>query len=458
MLIHVFIRNFAIVDQLSLDFGPGLCVLTGETGAGKSIIVDAITLALGGRADSTFIRHGEERCEISLCFDVNHILHATAFLAEHQMESDGECILRRIINRNGSSRNTINGIPCTLTMMREFSQLILNIHGQHQHQLLTQMHYQGQQLDNFAGSAELLKQTKDDHQQWQQLEKQIEKLQSQHNQRDEQLSLLRYQLNELQALHCQADEWQQLSAQHQQLYHAQDTIRYLNEALQAISEDNSSASIRIELASSCLKSIKISSETLTNIQSFLDTATIQLEEARIEIQAYLSQFNLNSNDLATIEQRLSTMHDLARKHKVKPEALFKVQAQLEKEITQLNNMDQTLKQLKTEQQGVIDNYQKTSKKLTAKRKRAAKILNTEISERIQQLNIVGGQFSVEFLAQNNEIHPLGNEKVQFMVSTNPGQPLQAIQKIASGGGTVSNQFGTASKHRTKRQYSYVNFR
>lgn len=434
MLTHIAIKNFVIVDALHLDFNQGFNVLTGETGAGKSIWVDAVALALGHRADSNVIREGTERCDITLCFDISQIPEAKQWLQHHDLEQDDECIIRRLIHRTNPSRCTINGSPCTLQMLREFAQTMINIHGQHQHQTLLKRDTQRQRVDEFANNNVLLADIYTLYQQWQLLAKRLDRLQQQANNRDAELNLLQYQLNELQKLNLQTDEWQTLSHQHQQLHNAKHLMSELNQALElTVDNEQSSATQLLQQAILHLETICKKEPQLKVAKELLTTAAIHLEEAGSELNQYRNALDLSPENLATIEQRLTVIHDLARKHHVNPDALIDVTKSLEQKIDALEKIDIEIDNIKTDQQQLIEQYNKLAKKLTKKRQQAADILNKKITTIIQDLGINGGKFQIELTDNNDRISPFGNESVCFMISTNPGQTLQPMAKIVSGG-------------------------
>lgn len=435
MLVHIDIQNFLLVEKLNLDFSSGLHVLTGETGAGKSIWVDAIVLALGGRADPSMIRSQQARCDITLSFDCQHIPAATHWLQEHQLDNEqGDCLIRRTIQHEGPSRSTINGTPCPLHLVREFGELVLTVHGQHQQQNLLKTDGQQEQLDRFGKHETLLKKIQSLYKQWQEQALQIKTLEAALTNRHSEAELLRYQQNELEQLNLKEGEWQSLSETHKQLHHATQWRQQLQQACQLISDDEAHAAInQTYRALHILQGIKSDHPQLTAVQRLLNEASIQLQEAGNELSDYCDHLHNDPEKLAEIEQRLNLLHNLARKHRTTPEALFTVQQDIAVKIATLENAEIELLKLNNAQNQLLTTYDALAAELTSHRQQAAQTLNKQVTEWMQQLGMKGGRFQIELEKSAEKIHPLGKEKIRFLVSTNPGQDFQPLQKVASGG-------------------------
>ena len=434
MLTHIHIKNYTIVESLSLDLQSGLHVLTGETGAGKSIIVDAVSLALGARADAKVVRGAAPQCDISLCFDVRAIAVAKQWLIQHDFDDADECIVRRVIHRDGRSRSTLNSHPCSQSLVREFSDVVLNIHGQHQHQALLQRAVQQQQLDRVAHHEPLLHKIKQYYRQWQKIEGELAALLQQAQTRDHQLKLNRYELDELMALNLQDNEWQQLTQQHQQLHNAEALMRSLNEAIDLTVENGQScAAVLLQQAVERVSDIKSADSQLVAIKELLNAASIHLQEAGDELNHYRNHLDLSPENLQVIEQRLTLIHDLARKHRVAPEALPGVIKSLQQTIEALENNEAQIDTLRRFQDQLIGQYQSVAGKLSDSRVKAAKMLEKSITEKMQQLGMNGGRFKVTLQKVDDKITPYGNEKIAFVVSTNPGQDFLPLQAVVSGG-------------------------
>lgn len=434
MLTHLHVKNFTVVTSLCLDLEPALTVLTGETGAGKSIIVDAVTLALGARADTNTIRADAEYCDITLCFDLTHIRQAKAWLVAQAFADEDECIIRRIISRDGRSRSTINGHPCPQSLLREFAPLVLAIHSQHQHQALLKREVQQQQLDIFAHHETSLAKIQHYYHQWREITAKLDALAQQAADRDRQLDLLRYQLEELTTLNLQENEWQTLSHQHQQLHSAQDLIQNLTQAIDlTVQNEQVSASLLLQQAIDRINQIKIDDRQITAIKELLRTAAIHLQEAGDELNHYRSSVDLSDANIAQLEMRLSAIHDLARKHHVNPNDLLDIKKSLAQQVQALENIDTTIETLNQQQTHIVTQYQAIADQLSASRMKAATLLEKNITAKMQLLGMKGGAFKIQFLKSNENITPYGNEKITFIVRTNPGQRFLPLQKVVSGG-------------------------
>ena len=434
MLTHIHITNFTIVASLSLDFSDCLSVLTGETGAGKSIIVDAVGLALGERADSHCVRASAEVCDISVCFDVSNLPDAKACLKTNDFGDDNECILRRIIYQDGRSKNTINGHPSPQNLVRELGQYLLQIHGQHEHQSLLKRQHQQQLFDTYANNHDLLAKTAQFYRQWKTLREELDALQVKNTNRDHELELLRYQFQELDTLQLQENEWPELTRQHDQLQNARSLIDNLNQAIDLIVErEQTSASHLLEQAIDHLNQIKVEDPQLKTIKELLNTAAIHLSEASNEIHYYRDHLDLSDERLEAIEQRLSAIHDLARKHHTNPNHLIEIKNSLEQKIQSLENIDIKLEELSRFEKQILEQYGKITEQLTKNRQKALKSLQKIITDSMQSLGMVGGEFRVNLEKIDELITPYGNEKIEFHVRTNPGQELLPIQKVVSGG-------------------------
>ena len=434
MLTHIHIKNYTIVQDLALDFTAGLNILTGETGAGKSIWVDAVALALGQRADTNAIRHDTDRCDITVCFDIKHIPLAQAWLQQQELNMDNECIFRRTINRDGRSRSTINGQPMPLQQVRDLAQLVLQSHGQHQQQRLLQRDAQRQALDQFANNQNLLKQIDEIYHKWVKVKQDLDIMQEQASNKDNELELYRFQHEELAALNLTENEWQELSHQHQQLHNAQHLIAQLNQAIELTTDGDSVSAVGVvQQAIDHLNTIKIKDNQIEAIQELLNTAAIHLQEASHELNHYRDHLDLSPETLHHVESRLTRIHDLARKHHVNPEQLPEIIQSLSQKIADLENIDVLLEALNKSQQQLLTQYQKLAKKLSHSRQAAAKQLNNAITQHMQALGMRGGKFEIQLTPLDSTMSAHGQERVEFLVCTNPGQALQPLNKVVSGG-------------------------
>lgn len=434
MLTHITLSHYRIVEQLTLDIHPGFSVITGETGAGKSLLLGALQLAMGARADANTIRSGSKKCDISVCFDVSNIPDANTWLMDNDLDDDNDCIIRRTLHHNGKSRSTLNGTPISQSQLREFSALLFHLHSQHFHQALQKPTAQRQCLDAYANNNALLEKIATLYHAYCERQHTIDQLLANNSNRDDELSLLHYQQNELSALHVEEGEWEQLHKQHQTHHQSKSLLAHLNAAVDATADSGrQSAADLLEQAIIQLESIATPETQIQEALSLLKTASIHAKEAGSTLLHYRDHLDLNPEALATIESRLSALHDCARKHHVNPEALHTVANSLAEKINTLDNAEARIQTLQDEQAACLSEYQNLATQLTAARKKAATTLSNKITKAMQTLGMPGGTFSVQLNPISDNIALTGLEKIQFMVMTNPGQPAGELQKVASGG-------------------------
>jgi len=435
MLTHIHIWNFAIVEALDIELESGLSVLTGETGAGKSILLDALGLALGDRADSTVIRHGENRAEISVTFDTSQANNAEAWLKKHELDSEHECIIRRTVNEKGPSKAFINGKPATVQQLRELAEMLVDLHGQHEHQSLMKLDVQQQLLDDYARHSDLVNKVGAAFKEWNKLNTEFKKLSSAKNEQDHRLDLLKYQVNELEALNLQQDESKNLDIEYKRLSNASQLLQTTEQTLQAL-EDNDKGSISQQLSqfTSELQMLGKTDNKLNDIANLLDNAQIQINEASSELHQYVDSLELDPQRLSFLDERISTIHNLARKHQVNPDALPELFENLQKELDSIENADGHLEKLQQDITVIANNYQQAANALSKSRIKAAKTLSTKVSENMQELGMEGGAFEVALNSYTDDsFHANGNEQIEFLVSANPGSPAKSLSKVASGG-------------------------
>lgn len=434
MLSHIHIHNFVIVKSLSLDFAHGLHVLTGETGAGKSIWIDAIHIGLGGRTDATIIYPGETTCDITLCFSLENQPEAKQWLTERDLSSDHECIIRRIIDHQKPSRTTINDVPVTQQFIREFAEHVLCIHGQHQHQQLLKSDDQRKLLDRHANNEMLLSEIQLCYTEWKTIHHELDTLNAQVKTKSSDLALWCYQRDELLALQIESDEYETIFKRYQELHHTKQFASKLNEAFSLINGDTDLSAIdQVHQSLQRIHSIQSSDKKITHIHSLLQTASIHLAEARDALQVYCNNFDNSDAELAMIEKRLTVLQDIARKHHVDPTELEDVIQSLNHNIEHLAQSDQRIQSLEKKQQTVINAYQKIANKLTYIRDKTAKTLSADITSFMQQLGMQEGRFEIQLVPTDTAIHSYGNETIQFFVATNSGQVPHALGQIVSGG-------------------------
>ncbi|HEB93773.1 MAG TPA: DNA repair protein RecN [Gammaproteobacteria bacterium] len=433
MLRNIHIRHLAVVDELNLDLQPGMTVLTGETGAGKSILIDALSLALGDRADSGVIRAGQARAEISADFDLDGLTAINDWLNEQELDDDGQCLIRRTISRDAPSRGYINGRLVPMQSLRELGEMLVDIHGQHAHQSLLRRDAQRQALDAYAGHQKLIDGVAGQYRQWHSLRERLDELTTNRSQREDRLELLRYQVQELQELALKEDELTALEEEHDRLANLNQLREGSQQVLQLLieNEDNALADT-LERAASDLERLQSFDARLGNIMQTVRDAAIQTSEAGHELRDYLEGLSLDPERLREIDQRLGLIHDLSRKHQVSVAELPALQQQLEDELATLEDADVALDATARELAATETAYRIAANKLQASRRRAAKKLAKAVSDNMHQLGMKEGCFEIA-LETREHYAAYGLERVEFLVSANPGQPPQPLAKIASGG-------------------------
>ncbi|MBI3771603.1 MAG: DNA repair protein RecN [Gammaproteobacteria bacterium] len=435
MLSQIQIRNYAIIDTLELDLSNGMTVLTGETGAGKSILVDALSLVLGDRADSAAVRHGQEKAEISAVFDVQHLPQVQEWLNEHELDADGECVLRRVITAEGRSKGFINGRPAPAQLLQEAGEMLVDIHGQHQHQSLLRTDVQRQLLDDYAKNQTLLSTISNIAQRWKNTAKQLEQLRQAARDRDARLELLRFHVNELETLNLAENELTELDAEHKRLANGGAILERCSRAIELLSEsDDQNLLTLINRALNELEPLRVLDPKLGAVCQMLDDASIQIQESSSELRSYLDRIELDPSRLTWIEQRLGVIHDLARKHRIEPARLPALLTQYQTELSELDQAEIRLEALDKELQALAAEYLAAAKKLTQQRNKAAKELSKAVTDMIRQLGMPASNFQIALTARTeNTPHPQGQEQIAFEVSANPGQPPRPLAKVASGG-------------------------
>ncbi|WP_337842565.1 DNA repair protein RecN [Rheinheimera sp.] len=435
MLNHLHISNFAIVRALELDWRAGMTTITGETGAGKSIALDALSLCLGERAEGDVVRPGADKADIVATFDLSALDSARQWLAEQDLAMGQECIVRRVVSTEGRSRGYINGVQVPAQQLKALGQHLICIHGQHAHQLLLKNDYQRQLLDAFAHSQTALAQCRQLHKLWQQLKANYRELQQNQQQREAQRQLLEYQVAELDQFAPAEDEFPQLELEQQKLSNSHSLIQASQQTLQLLyDQDDGNSYQLLRQASAQLEDYLEVDAELQPMYQLLQDALVQVEEASRELRRYSEKVDVDPERLQEVDNRLSQWLQLSRKHQIAPEQLADHHQQLQQQLTELADDDERLQQLDSEIQHAQQQYALAAQQLTELRQGAALELSERIAHSMTELSMANARFHIAVEAMGiDKAGKEGWDQVEFLVSTNPGQPLQALHKVASGG-------------------------
>jgi DNA repair protein RecN (Recombination protein N) len=436
MLTHLQIRDFAIIDAIELELRPGLTVLTGETGAGKSILVDALQLLAGGRAGAEVVRHGAERAEISGTFDLAQVPRELKQWLEEQSISGGDdLIIRRVVAADGRSRAYLNGQSVPVQLLREAGNILIDIHGQHEFQSLMRGAAQRELLDGYGKHDSLAAQVGIAHRVWLEILNRTLDLETRARDRDAKLELLRYQVSELQALQLKEGEIASLTEERARLSNRGRLADSAQSALQQLFEsEEGSAHAGVSRALQALRGVASVDPKLACVVPILEEASIQITEAARALEHYRETLDVDSARQDEVERRLSAIEELARKNRVKPEELVERAQQLAKELEGLERAELDLAVLRKDLAAALESYRAQAQQLSARRVTAGRALAKDITTRMQTLGMSGGRFQVE-VTQDGNADPAqhGIDQIEFRVTANPGQPLRALAKVASGG-------------------------
>lgn len=434
MLTQLTVTNYAIAERVELQFKGGMTALTGETGAGKSIVLDALGLAMGGRADAGAVRHGAQRADITASFDIARIDDAKQWLLNHELDEDGDCILRRTISKDGRSRAYINGQPCPLAHLKELGALLMDIHSQHQHQSLLRKDTHRKLVDEFGNVLELAQQTRSAWKDWSETRTRFNDRQQNADETEARLQLLRYQVEELDRLALTDGEQTQLEEEQVRLSQA-DTIQHnCHLAAQLCSEDDNSAASLLRQALQQLEQLPTEVPALADTLQMLNEAQIQAAEAGDNLRRFVDDYEADPARLTEVEERLSAIYQLARKHRIQPEEITELHLHLRDELETLDGGAGSLEQLEAELEQRRQHYSALADQLTEARQTAGAELDQRVAEELTHLSMPSMQFVTHLTpTADGEPSPNGNEEVEFLVSANPGQPARPLAKVASGG-------------------------
>jgi DNA repair protein RecN (Recombination protein N) len=435
VLTSLQVRDFAIVDQINVEFEPGMTVLTGETGAGKSILVDAVALVLGERGNSQLVRSGAARAEFSAEFDISTLAEVRAWLDEQALDQDDECLLRRVINADGRSRAFINGNTVTMQQLKSLGELLLDIHGQHFHQSLARRPVQRDLLDFFGDLLEKRRATETAFERWRSLQDRLDTLLTANADRASRLDLLEFQLQELDALDVKQNEAADLLAERQKLKNSGALADGIATALGRLSEDDTgnANSFLAETGRSVGALIEFD-ETLAPVLELLESASIQVAEASDALQRYSESIDMDPSRRDWVEERLDALQSVARKHRTTADELQELCNRLRQEHDELSHAEERGKELESQVAEAKAVYHKLAKSLSAARKTAAARFSTAVTGAMSGLGMPGGVFEVRLspLAES-DVKPWGIDEIDFLISANPGQEPMPLSRVASGG-------------------------
>jgi DNA repair protein RecN (Recombination protein N) len=438
MLVHIDIKNFTVVKHVELNMQQGLTAITGETGAGKSIALDALGLCLGARAESNIVRQGAQRAEVVTHFDINKLNNVKQWLHDEmlaQEDNPDECFIRRVVSNEGRSKAFINGIAVNLSQLKVLGAKLVHIHGQNDHHQFLKHDNQLSLLDGYAQHTELLNTTKTLFRDFTHKSKALKALQEAQQQRLDRVSLLQYQVDELDEFAMQAGEFELLESEFKKLSSIQDLITLAEKSQYYLKDDDNSNAL--SLLASAIGEIedKLDADAdLNGPYELLQSAMIQIQEAYSELSHYQSSLETDPAKLAENEKRYATALDLARKHSTQPEKLFQVHEALANELEQLKQQEASLHELETDCEQALVAYRDASSNLSDSRTNAAEKLSAEIESSIKQMNLPHAivQTHIQFDAAANP-SAKGNDHISILVSVNPGQAPDVMEKVVSGG-------------------------
>jgi DNA repair protein RecN (Recombination protein N) len=433
------IKQFAIAEHVEIEFDDRFTTVTGETGSGKSLIVDAINILVGHRSDNSYIRHEQDSAELQAGFQLQDNHPAHNWLKQNELDNDGECILRRVLRRNKSSKGYINGSAATVSQLKELGNFLIDIHGQNEHHSLLRRSIQLKLLDYAAGNDETVQAISLHYEALTGIAKKINQLRNESHSSQERADMLRFQIDELTELMPLDGEWQELSASHKRLNHQHELstgAQHVANLLEKGDADGSQTNINDQLLQ-CINQLDLLSqyaEDLKGVSAMLGEAQVNIQEAAEQLRPFYMDSIVDPEQIQKIESRFSLFHSLARKHRTQPELLVDHLESLKQELVSVADPESEIAALETEHQAGLEKYQKLAATLTRTRKSTSKRLSVEVTEIMQELGLKGGEFAITL----HPVEPLeatryGHESVEFLVTGNPGMPLQPLGKVASGG-------------------------
>ena len=436
MLLSIHINNYTLVESLEIEFASGTTAITGETGAGKSLVLDALGMALGDRADTGTIRHGKDRAEITATFDIAKIDQAKAWLDQQDFEAeDQQCILRRLYTSEGRSRGYINGQPCTMQQLQALGEMLTDIHSQHEHQSLLRRETHRRLLDEYCNVIDLANEVGNHFRAWHTADKKLTSLLERSDELIARKDLLSFQVNELKQVDIEPESLAKLEIEQQTLANAEQILQD-SHSLLGICDQTEGFNLRdgLNQALTILASLKHKPQALSSAEELFQGGLIQIEEATREIENHIDRFEADPERLAMIEEQLGLIFQLARKHRVNADQLSDTLVALDAELQGLKDGGESIETLQQQLAELAVAYEAKASKLSAKRKKGAKAMSAEINQQLQNLSMEGAELLVQLSPiGNGEYRSGGLEEVEFLLATNPGQPHKALAKIVSGG-------------------------
>ncbi len=432
MLSQLSVKNLAVVEKLDLSFESGMSAVTGETGAGKSILLQALSLVLGVRADSNLVRYGKDKADVSAAFSVINNKTVQDFLIEHSLEDDGECILRRVISSDGRSKAFINGSATPLSIMRTLGDLLIDMHGQNEHQLLLRADQQLLLLDGFA-------QLEDDKnaintivREYKNLNDKIKQLADNQDIIEQQQALYTHQLEELDDAMLNQAELDTIEADFKISANAQLIVEKVSNVLSQLEAESGVNSQLLTLNAQLSEALEIDEKLQTGFD-LINSAQLQSQEAIYEITQYLSRLSSDDQSAEEIEERISELYGLGRKHNCQIEALLTVRDQMEQKLNDIGGGASSIEQMNQQLNSIAERYQIKAQALSKSRAKKAQVLSQLVTNAMQELGMPGSEFKVSLDQKIDGVHLNGNESVDFLVKTNMGQDFNPLKKVASGG-------------------------
>ena len=432
MLEYLNIKNLVVVEELNIDFNLGMTVITGETGAGKSILVQALSIVSGGRSDASLVRNGAAKAEITASFNIHSNLKLKSYLESQDLDSDTECILRRIIVSNGKSRSYVNGRKVPLSVLSNIGSYLIDMHGQNEHQLLLRTNHHRILLDDFSGAQVLCDEVNKAYGNYHDVKSQIETLSAESALLSSQKELLMHQLDELNQAEINVEELNNIEDEYKASVNSSELVEKISKILNLLNDDRGVNNILIESESELEQSKELDSR-LNGIRELISSAQVQVQESVYDLNDYLSKISNQEDNLTHLSERITLLHGLGRKHNCQITELVDVQKTLEEKVNELSSSNEALDKMYQQQEAFEKEYFVRSKILTQERKKASKILSKEVTLLMQNLGMPGSEIIFEVGLPVAEVKLNGVDEVVIQVKTNAGQDFKPLNKVASGG-------------------------